>query len=590
MSSLYIKTPLHALSAGPESHANGSYYDDLLLPSFSNLSGSSNKNNVTENNVNSASPRKYSFHSLNVSPILPPMSLTNEILGKKSNTAPASPHHMAYNPISSLTPGNSPEFNKASLSQISFTNPLNYGSGLGLSSHSQFRLPLLDRLSSVSLSKRSEHPQQILPSLRHLQLLPSPLLQDNAARFPDTSQRTSNWKADLTHWCKDTNYQDYVKIREELAHFKPLSIPNLTNQINDGSKPSKSLHGELEPTETFKSQSPVNYTFARTKLIPSILEAKDQFKDLSNNAWSITPPVTPPMSPPTNRTMERTTFKGAGASFPAGKFSNSESIFNPIISEKLVQEVKQQRQLRAGSFFTPTTSHKKTNSFKALQIKKLLANRDILSNNSKSCIGKPSKNKISKQGSNNFGKTARQLVMKLDNPSYSSVSASSSPPPSTPTKNGKARSRSSSPVRPKTYTPSPRSPNYHRFALDSPPQSPRRSSNSSITKKGSRRSSGSSPIRHHARVCVSCNSSDSPCWRPSWSPRKQDQLCNSCGLRYKKTHTRCLNDLCRKIPTKGEINIMKSNGIDKEFVPERNCEIEGFRCLFCNYITETVEN
>lgn len=57
-----------------------------------------------------------------------------------------------------------------------------------------------------------------------------------------------------------------------------------------------------------------------------------------------------------------------------------------------------------------------------------------------------------------------------------------------------------------------------------------------------------------------------------------------------KTHTRCLNDLCRKIPTKGEINIMKSNGIDKEFVPERNCEIEGYRCLFCNYITETVEN
>lgn len=182
----------------------------------------------------------------------------------------------------------------------------------------------------------------------------------------------------------------------------------------------------------------------------------------------------------------------------------------------------------------PNASHKKTNSFKALQIKKLLANRDILSNNSKSNVRKPSKNKISKQASNVFGNTARQLVMKLDNASYSSVSASSSPSPSTPTKSGKMRSRSSSPVRPKAYTPSPRSPNYHRFALDSPPQSPRRSSNSSITKKGSRRSSGSSPTRHTTRVCVSCHSSDSPCWRPSWSPRKQDQLCNSCGLRYKK--------------------------------------------------------
>ncbi|QHS74419.1 DNA-binding transcription repressor ASH1 [Saccharomyces paradoxus] len=587
MSSLYIKTPLHALSAGPDSHSNGSYYDNLLLPSFSNLSRTVNKNNITtDNNINSASPRKYSFHSLNVSPILPPMTLANEILGKKSNTAPASPHHMAYNPISSLTPGNSPEFNKASLSQISFTNPLNYGSGSGLSSYSQPRLPLLDRLSTVSLSKRPEHPQQILPSLRHLQLLPSPLLQENAARFPDTSKRTSNWKTDLTHWCKDTNYQDYVKIREEVAHFKPLSIPNLINQNNDcleyGDKP--------ESTKSSKYHSPSNGTFARTRLIPSILEAKDQFKDLSNNAWSITPPVTPPMSPPTNRTMERTTFRGVDASFFEGKSSNDDTIFNPIISEKLVQEVKQQRQLRGSSFPIPNASHKKTNSFKALQIKKLLANRDILSNNSKSSIRKPSKNKISKQAPNVFGNTARQLVMKLDNTNYSSVSASSSPPPSTPTKSGKARSRSSSPVRPKAYTPSPKSPNYHKFALDSPPQSPRRSSNSSMTKKGSRRSSGSSPTRHNTRVCVSCHSSDSPCWRPSWSPRKQDQLCNSCGLRYKKTHTRCLNDLCRKIPTKGEINIMKSNGIDKEFVPERNCEIEGYRCLFCNYITETVEN
>ncbi|CAI4044408.1 DNA-binding transcription repressor ASH1 SKDI_11G0360 [Saccharomyces kudriavzevii IFO 1802] len=593
MSSLYLKTPLHALSAGPDSHANGSYYDNLLLPSFSSLSYNNNNNKKKNNNIttgnstNSACPRKYSFHSLNVSPILPALSLANEILGKKSNTAPASPHHMAYNPISSLTPGNSPEFNKASLSQSSFTNPANYGSGFGLSSHSQAQLPLLDRLSSVPFSKRPENSQQILPSLRHLQLLPSPLLQENAGRFPDTSKRTANWKTDLTHWCKDTNYRDYVKIREEVAHFKPLRIPNLTHQNSSiSSKRDKDLHGR----ESSKFHSPSNDTFARIRLIPSILEAKDQFKDLSNNAWSITPPVTPPMSPPTNRAMERTSLRDADAPFFEEKSNNNDPIFNPIISEKLVQEVKQQRQLRGSSFPTPNASHKKTNSFKAIQMKKLLANRDILSNNSKSSIRKPSKNKISKQASTVFGNTARQLVMKLDNSSYSSVSASSSPPPSTPTKSGKARSRSSSPVRPKAYIPIPRSPNYHRFALDSPPQSPRRSSNSSITKKGSRRSSGSSPTRHHARVCVSCHSSDSPCWRPSWSPRKQDQLCNSCGLRYKKTHTRCLNEICRKIPTKGEINIMKSNGIDREYVPERNCEIEGYRCLFCNYITETVEN
>lgn len=68
------------------------------------------------------------------------------------------------------------------------------------------------------------------------------------------------------------------------------------------------------------------------------------------------------------------------------------------------------------------------------------------------------------------------------------------------------------------------------------------------------RSSASIP-----RVCISCGSDQSPCWRPSWSI-KEGQLCNSCGLRYKKTSARCTNSDCKKIPAKGEWSLMQSKG------------------------------
>ncbi len=61
-------------------------------------------------------------------------------------------------------------------------------------------------------------------------------------------------------------------------------------------------------------------------------------------------------------------------------------------------------------------------------------------------------------------------------------------------------------------------------------------------------------IRRH---CISCLADSSPCWRPSWDP-DAGQLCNSCGLRYKKTGARCLNDRCSRIPSKGEWLLMES--------------------------------
>lgn len=85
---------------------------------------------------------------------------------------------------------------------------------------------------------------------------------------------------------------------------------------------------------------------------------------------------------------------------------------------------------------------------------------------------------------------------------------------------------------------------------------------------------------HNIRVCISCGSDQSPCWRPSWSI-KEGQLCNSCGLRYKKTSARCLNKSCKKIPAKGEWSLMQSKG-KVEFEDGH----EGYSCLDCGWKVE----
>lgn len=90
------------------------------------------------------------------------------------------------------------------------------------------------------------------------------------------------------------------------------------------------------------------------------------------------------------------------------------------------------------------------------------------------------------------------------------------------------------------------------------------------------------PPRHGhqaARLCISCGSDQSPCWRPSWST-KEGQLCNSCGLRYKKTLARCLNKKCKKIPAKGEWLLMQSKG-KADFGDEK-----AYSCLDCGWKVE----
>ncbi|KAH3665709.1 hypothetical protein OGAPHI_003897 [Ogataea philodendri] len=88
-------------------------------------------------------------------------------------------------------------------------------------------------------------------------------------------------------------------------------------------------------------------------------------------------------------------------------------------------------------------------------------------------------------------------------------------------------------------------------------------------------SASSSSYTGGSRKCISCHSAQSPCWRPSWSS-SEGQLCNSCGLRYKKTRARCLNPQCLRIPAKGEWTLMKNKG--KVMVQDHYA----YRCLHCD--------
>ncbi|KAJ1957729.1 DNA-binding transcription repressor [Linderina pennispora] len=51
------------------------------------------------------------------------------------------------------------------------------------------------------------------------------------------------------------------------------------------------------------------------------------------------------------------------------------------------------------------------------------------------------------------------------------------------------------------------------------------------------------------RCCVSCGVKETPCWRPGWIDGMN--LCNSCGLRYKKGKVYCAS--CCYVPMKTEI-------------------------------------
>lgn len=85
------------------------------------------------------------------------------------------------------------------------------------------------------------------------------------------------------------------------------------------------------------------------------------------------------------------------------------------------------------------------------------------------------------------------------------------------------------------------------------------------------------------RRCISCGSDQSPCWRPSWSA-SAGQLCNSCGLRYKKTGARCTESDCGRIPAKGEWAVMRNTA--KRNPDSGRME---YACIYCRGVVEVNE-
>ncbi|CAG8608860.1 5314_t:CDS:2 [Ambispora gerdemannii] len=86
---------------------------------------------------------------------------------------------------------------------------------------------------------------------------------------------------------------------------------------------------------------------------------------------------------------------------------------------------------------------------------------------------------------------------------------------------------------------------------------------------------------HRTKICASCRTKSTPCWRPGWRPNLF--LCNSCGLRYKKTKCVCPNLECRYIPLKSEFNAM--------FKKQKSGDVpEAKRCCKCQTYIATNGN
>ena len=641
-------------------------------------------------NLSLSSPPQFS-NSCKTSPKLSYIQSDSSI--KKAWTAPTSP-------ISSYTYNNYDNYNNFCLNR----NIMTPQPSPTFLENSSLQLPRLKNKLNQTFTKQNV----VLPSLRHLQLLPDPRVQEYSYIYPDTSEKTPLWKNNLLSWCKYKKYQDYVSIKEQNIKTRNYYTTTVTNT------PSSSTTAEGGFLKEFQNAK-----------IPSILQVKDPFYGLSNKPWEFQSPLTPPMSPKktSQPTLDENNNDNTNNNTEQNDNLNNNSkrydIFNPIISEKLVQYVKKQQRTNLNGINKSTSSistHKKTNSFKALQIKKMLMDRDVLSINSKKyskvnkhknnnniCFKNLSSNTVitnfvkspattitnttTKVNSNTNNNTNDNNVFRPTNNGTTTTTTLLSSPtlipcvsrPVSPMRRKKSgdnkipnghtvrsRTRSRSPVRivnfsnTTTRTPPPSSslqynngsddhqknsyslPRYHTFSLSrasSPIYSTQPTnnndnnihyknsiynshntnnysnnvmlysinSNKKLSSTAAQRSHSAptstttSPLRgkgtRHShttgiRKCVSCDSHDSPCWRPSWSKNRQDQLCNSCGLRYKKTKTRCLNMKCKKIPTKSELNIMKSQGKITGTVANNPAiigPVVGYRCLFCNSITETLD-
>ncbi|CAO3568123.1 unnamed protein product [Mortierella alpina] len=74
-----------------------------------------------------------------------------------------------------------------------------------------------------------------------------------------------------------------------------------------------------------------------------------------------------------------------------------------------------------------------------------------------------------------------------------------------------------------------------------------------------------------AKECEACKQKETPCWRPGYTPG--GSLCNSCGLRYKKSGVFCPKEGCKYIPLKTEYASMEEErlAMNKDHLKCRKC-------------------
>ncbi|AET38730.1 DNA-binding transcription repressor ASH1 Ecym_3236 [Eremothecium cymbalariae DBVPG len=472
---------------------------------------------------------KHSFLSAQESPYF------FNVYNNKSMTAPSSPKGLP-----AITPNNSPK------SQFPGINPYSASS-------------MTFNPSSTNENNSIAAMNVMLPTLKNLKLLPNPNIQNHSRKYPDTSERTQFWRQNLISWCRKSTYQQYKQIEDEVASMNPARHQGL-------------------------------HILANTAYVSSVLSPKDQFYQLSNSSVNENIVITPPVSPRNDQ--------------PIGIEYNK---FNPAVSEKLVQTIRKKR--------LSASTHKKSNSCQARELKKLLETRSSVSPGNVSSSHNTSAGRITKISKAGNSRPSSP-------PHHTTVPNGNTLPPGTeeqpdqrkikqsisPTANSKRIDSFPSDTLhvSESMTPQNAADKLHRVhqiiktdtkATSMTPlnfqSSDTHTASSELSRTTSVRRSPTSSLKSpgrksYVRKCLSCHCTDSPCWRPSWSDKKQDQLCNSCGLRYKKTHTRCLNAACRKIPSKGELTLMKTNPLTTG-TSEDGYVINGLSCLFCGNIVTTQE-
>ncbi|KAL6943082.1 hypothetical protein ACO0RG_002066 [Hanseniaspora osmophila] len=554
-----------------------------------------------------------------------------------------------------------------------------------------------------------------LPSLKNLQLLPNPNIQESSYLYPDTSEATPLWKQTLMSWCKETSYEQYLQINAFLnmgvplpkhsyvtktSPYSPAQDPHYTyhshryqqhmtnqnEQISSNCEQNVQQPQNLQQPQSFQqpAQRPnvslnvlanAAVSVLDVNLPVSVTSSKDQFYGLSEssgsqydlhdfnksskntmiNRYGYHPVNVVNTKEPSNGIDQSS--DSSVSSTPCRSTTPPDSpqqnllVFTPVISERMIDSMKITKSSKQ--------KHKKTNSFKARQMKKILTNREVLNQDSLPV------NIVKYDDNRDLLEYRKNNIQRLQQMEREALDATPKMTPGlkmthSPTCNSHSHHHKAHP----RHTPfgsqaqhqeqqfTPLNPNFLQMPqllpspqdVMTPPTSPQHTPASLVveqkgpspveqspkdlivgppptapsqpqqvptfnTPKSASNLTAQSPKKHGSggksrrssnedsaktpRTCISCGSIDSPCWRPSWSYNKHEQLCNSCGLRFKKTSTRCLNRECKKIPSKGELSIMKSNGYIQQYVTDPTTHESvlqhGLECLFCGGVTETVQ-